>query len=221
MGSELVRLAFARWNHLPDRAFRLLAFMALVTMDDDEAPAYWGGRESLAMALGRMTPAEPARSDSSARANEFRKARRADFEAVKAGIRELISAGVITCGQLPAPGRNAVYLLHLDARTGKAEPVERGRLTLSTGQGEPVEQGRVTLPLTTKELQELQTQEPKSTQVTTSLVALLEYEKAQEFLAALPDLGMEFIAAVDGEHSMQETVILAAAAAKKAKGIPA
>ena len=130
MGIQNVSLVYARWVHLPDRAFRVLAFMALRTIDEDDPPLYWGGRESLAYALGRMTPVEPAASDSSPRAELNRKARAADFEAVKVALRPLFLAGV-ACIQTPsAPGRNAVYSLNLLAATGKAEPGEQGRLSL-------------------------------------------------------------------------------------------
>lgn len=232
MGAQLVRLAYARWSHLPDRAFRVLAFMALVAMDADTPPIYFGGRETLSrLGLGRMTPDEPARSDRSARAEAYRKQRRADFEAVKSAIRELVDAGPVRVVSGAAPGRTAVYSLHLDAATGQSivgdipgdsselmgqgEPVERGRVTLSTGQGDPVEWGRVTLPPTTKEEQRETTLGAKSAEVPTSLAALPNYNDAAKYLSQLPDLGMRYLEEITGEYTLPERVILAAAAARK------
>ena len=53
MGAGNVGLVYARWGHLPHAPFRVLAYMALRTLDDGDPPRFWGGRESLAVALGR------------------------------------------------------------------------------------------------------------------------------------------------------------------------
>lgn len=125
MGSANVRAVFASWSFLDDKAFRLLAFMALITMDDDADMLYWGGREMLCAALGRMTPAAPAEADSSARAESARATREADFQAVKRGIRQLVKSGAVVLHKGEAIGRPAVYKLCLSASTG----LQRGSLS--------------------------------------------------------------------------------------------
>ena len=58
MGASNVKAVYAQWGDLTNNAFRLLAYMALVSMDADNPPRYWGGREDLAAALGREVPPE-------------------------------------------------------------------------------------------------------------------------------------------------------------------
>lgn len=53
MGARNVSAVFTFWSHLDAGPFRVLAYMALVTKDDDDPPRYWGGWEALARALGR------------------------------------------------------------------------------------------------------------------------------------------------------------------------
>ena len=52
MGAAHVSAVYAQWSHLPDRPFRLLAYMALIAKDATPEPAYWGGRDGLCIALG-------------------------------------------------------------------------------------------------------------------------------------------------------------------------
>ena len=52
MGARHVAAAFAQWGSLPDRPFRLLAYMALVAKDSTAQPTYWGGRDGLCVGLG-------------------------------------------------------------------------------------------------------------------------------------------------------------------------
>lgn len=222
MGIENVKLVFARWVHLPHGSFRLLTFMALVTMDEDQPPVYWGGREPLAYALGRITPPAPEDSDTSARAADYRRARRADFEAVKVAFRPLAKAGVAEVLQAAAPGRNAVYALHLGAGTGKAEPVERGRLSLSTGKAEPAEWGRPGLPPRREppyggfpsEDQRGSSSGTKSPRVVNSPAPVeMNYATANEILSRLPDLGAEYMSRVSDIDGYHNRVIAAASIA--------
>ncbi len=53
MGASNAMLAYANWADLPNVPFRVLCFMALVSMDDDKQPRYWGGVEAISHALGR------------------------------------------------------------------------------------------------------------------------------------------------------------------------
>jgi len=218
MGSGNVGMVYARWGHLPDRPFRLLVFMALVSMDEDEPPMFYKGREAMGVALGRLIPPAPAPTDLSERAEQFRKERRADFEAVKNALRQLTKVGVVVCERESGPGQVAVYSLRLKAGMGKVSPVEQGRPGLSTGKVSPVEQGRPGLPPSP-----IEHQEPKvsttSTQVGTSPGAAansesknleLEYAKASEILSRLPDLGSEYLSRVP-DGPLRDQVIAAAA----------
>lgn len=218
MGSANVGLAYARWGHLPDRPFRLLAFMALVSLDEDDPPMFYKGREAMAVALGRILPPAPAPTDFSDRAEQFRKARRADFEAVKNALRPLTKIGVVVCERESGPGQVAVYSLRLHAPTGKASPVEQGRPGLSTGKVSPVEQGRPGLPPSPIEPQEPKVS-PTSSQVVTSPAAVenesqkdeFGYAQAVEILQTLPDLGSEYMSHVaDLDGGMQAQVVAAA-----------
>ena len=203
MGSANVGLVYGRWGHLPDRSFRLLAYMALISMDEDDPPVFWQGRESLSMALGRMTPPAPAKGDTSERANQFKKARTADFEAVKSALRALFQEDVVRVAKECGPGSPTVYSLHLDAGTGKAEPVQRGRLSL---------------PPTTKEPKDFNPN-PNPTQVTNSPAPVdnsaegieFGYAQAVEILQALPDLGGQYMTrAADIDGGLQAQIIAAA-----------
>ena len=53
MGAANVMLTYANWSGLPHAPFRVLAFMALVTMDKDVPPRYFAGVEAISQALGR------------------------------------------------------------------------------------------------------------------------------------------------------------------------
>lgn len=222
MGAGNVMRAYVSWAHLPANAFRILVFMAVITLDDAVDPKYWGGREPLVRAIGREPLPEPAASDKSARANDLRKARAADFQAVKIAIGALVKAGVVTQESPGAPGRNAVYALRFDAPTGKAEPTEQGRLSLGTGYAEPTEWGRPSLPPRSKNLPtggSGATKSIKTTGPNTARVVLspeTEYEKAMKLLALLPDLGSEYISRVPPDVTgLTERVIAAAHLARQ------
>ncbi len=114
MGAGNVGLAYARWGHLPRAPFRVLAYMALRSLDDDDPPMFWGGRESLAVALGRLVP--------KAEDDESKRQRKAAFEAVKEMTTALKKAGAIEQVEAARPKRNAVYALNLHRLMVGAEP---------------------------------------------------------------------------------------------------
>jgi hypothetical protein len=114
MGAGNVGLVYARWGHLPHVPFRVLAYMALRTLDDDDPPLFWGGRDSLAAALGRIVP-KP--EDDAAK-----RERRAAFQAVKEAVTTLRKYGAAELVEDARPGRNAVYALNLHRRMVVAEP---------------------------------------------------------------------------------------------------
>ncbi|HEY9354222.1 MAG TPA: hypothetical protein VIP28_13260 [Nocardioides sp.] len=110
MGAGNVKLVYVNWGHLPDRAFRLLAFMALTSVDREDQPTYYGGRRSLALSgLGRPVP--NPHDDSP----EVEKARNAVYQDVKKQIRILTDAKAIR--RINDPGgrdsEKARYLLRL------------------------------------------------------------------------------------------------------------
>lgn len=118
MGAGNVRTCYARWAHVPDPAFRMLVFMALVTMDDADPPVFWDGQESLSFGIGRRIPGLPAETDTSFRAEAARRQRDADLRAVKRCLQVLSRMGVVRVHRRHAPGRNAEYSLHLGADSG-------------------------------------------------------------------------------------------------------
>lgn len=107
MGAGNVKLVYARWYHLPDLPFRVLAYMALVAKDGDEKPMYWGGWESLALAAGRLVP---ERNDAD---QDVKRVRRAALKAVTSAVGVLIDRGAVRVKVPAAPGRHATYELIL------------------------------------------------------------------------------------------------------------
>lgn len=114
MGAGNVKLVYARWAGLPDLPFRVLAYMALVSKDEEAKPCFWGGWEALALAAGRVVP---DRSDDP----EATKARRAALKAVNAATKTLVERGAIRVKVAAAPGRNATYELNFADRTVHGE----------------------------------------------------------------------------------------------------
>src|SRR5574341_1281057 len=114
MGAGNVGLVYGLWGHLPHAPFRVLAYMALRTLDDDDPPQFWGGRESLALALGRIVP-KPEDEQS-------RRERKAAFEAVKEATSTLRRLGAIELVEAARPKRNAVYALNLHRRMVEVQP---------------------------------------------------------------------------------------------------
>jgi hypothetical protein len=110
MGAGNVKLVYARWGDLPDGPMRLLLYMAVTAMDDGEQPRFWGGRDALAVAMGRMVPDKHTEDD----AEKLERA--LAFKAVNRTIAALRKAGAITAMSGAAPGHNAVYALNLGIR---------------------------------------------------------------------------------------------------------
>jgi len=116
MGASNVAAVYTHWRKLPDRAFRLLTYMALVSMDRDMPPRYFGGVDPLVEALGRDLPATHA-----------------DRVAVSGALTQLARVGAVSRATTPARGRRAEYALHL---THQAQPDEQARLILTTHQAD-------------------------------------------------------------------------------------
>lgn len=126
MGAGNVKLVYARWAGLPDLPFRVLAYMALVSKDEDSKPCFWGGWEALALAAGRTVP---DRSDDP----EDTKARRAALKAVNAATKTLIDRGAVRVKVVAAPGRNATYELNFADRTVHGERAPSQDIDQSNG----------------------------------------------------------------------------------------
>lgn len=112
MGARNTGVVLANWTHLPDPALRCLMLMAHVIHDDDENPTWFGGREALAHALGRVNlpPDEKHKRDCKC-VNCL--ARKAAFQAVKVAMNQLIQAGAASLVVTPRAGRRAEYRMHL------------------------------------------------------------------------------------------------------------
>lgn len=97
MGASNAMSVVTNWSHLPCDAFKALTFMALITLDRDPEPVYWGATESLISAIGRDgdDPTE------------------ADFRALRRAIKALVHTGAVAVDKRSAPGRPPAYALHL------------------------------------------------------------------------------------------------------------
>lgn len=146
MGARHVAAAFAQWGSLPDRPFRLLAYMALVAKDSTAQPTYWGGRDGLCVGLGvEATP------------SGHRVARRAiaDLEAAGAIERKYVGHSrkrseyrlVLT----PAKGDTTVPLSpadnpdEADDKGGRTSPPKGGQIRSERGT-DLVEKGDASVP---------------------------------------------------------------------------
>jgi hypothetical protein len=112
MGASNVKAVYNNWGHLDPVAFRLLVYMALVSMDGD-SPVYWGGREELTSAIGRPL-VDPL--DQSAATTQ--RVRATSFRALRRALRLLTVAKVVEMTVTPAPGRHAEYALRLSMERG-------------------------------------------------------------------------------------------------------
>lgn len=97
MGASNVKTVYACWGDLPHVPFRVLVFMALTAKDSDEEPVFYAGRESLAVALGRLA----ASKDKAAQV------------AVERAIRSLKRHGAITQIQEAKYRQSAAYRINL------------------------------------------------------------------------------------------------------------
>jgi hypothetical protein len=110
MGAGTVKAVYALWGDLPDGAFRLLAYMANASLDEASPPRFYGGRESMAFALGWVV-ADAGTEDPDAIALRERA-----FKSVNRLVGVLRKAGAIVQTRVAAPGRNAEYALNLRAQ---------------------------------------------------------------------------------------------------------
>lgn len=126
MGAQLVNKCYTFWTDLPDRPFRLLAYMSLVAKDTNAKPTFWGGRASLAGALG-LDPENP----SSARM-------------VSRAIAHLVDVGAVARAYVGHHNKRSEYLLTLDkmpkkgdsAVTHKGDSGVRRRVTPESAKGD-------------------------------------------------------------------------------------
>jgi hypothetical protein len=121
MGAGNVKLVFTRWGDLPHGPFRVLTFMALVSLDDDHPPRFWGGRESLVVALGRKLPDEVD--------EDTKRERQAAFKAARDATTTLTKRGAITVVRTARPGQRQEWILNLDRTMvhEKRAPVVHGK----------------------------------------------------------------------------------------------
>lgn len=104
MGAKNALRVFEDWTHLKHRPARLLAFLAVRTLDADAPPVYFGGWRPAAAALGLDTSRE-----------------RVAQEQLRRVVNELEDAGAVLRGRTARPGLNGEYALALDpAATFKA-----------------------------------------------------------------------------------------------------
>lgn len=106
MGAGNVMRVSLRWGVLDGTAHKILVRMALVILDKDPEPRWFGGLEPLAEAIGRTDrPADPEA------------AWRYDKQTAKAldrGLAALRAAGILRTVVRPTTGRRAEYLVSWD-----------------------------------------------------------------------------------------------------------
>lgn len=116
MGAGNAQLAYVVWGHLSDLEIRLLAFMALTSLDQSTpsqpSRMYFGGREHLAIGLGRPMPGD-----------DDPKGQKAVREAVRRVVKSLVDAGAIERTTHAREGRRQAYRLHLERRAGATSSV--------------------------------------------------------------------------------------------------
>lgn len=101
MGASNVAQVLSHHADLPDAPFRVVVQMALLALDKERPPKYWGGRDHLVRAMGRgEDPSE------------------ADYRALKRAIQVLTRRGVVAVDKHAGPGHSTVYSLHLGPVTG-------------------------------------------------------------------------------------------------------
>ncbi|MGW7301394.1 hypothetical protein [Streptomyces sp. NPDC054829] len=113
MGAANVKAVFARWGGLPHAPFRVLVYMALVSLDADDkdrgmkARQFYGGREALALAMGRMVPEEDRDNA------DVTRERHAAFAAVDRAVKVLTKEKAIKVLEAAGHYRPAKYELNL------------------------------------------------------------------------------------------------------------
>lgn len=105
MGASNVAKVFAHWRHLSHREVRALTYMALIALDADKPPVYFGGWKAVAEALGLDTEGKRASSQ----------------EAFRQTIAKLATAGVVISSAEARLGVRAEYALALDPEQSYAK----------------------------------------------------------------------------------------------------
>lgn len=125
MGGRLVKAAYAEWGgRVPLLPLHVLVVMSVTAKDDDAEPSFWGGHDSLAVALGREPTPTAIRS-------------------IREAVGVLKIAGAITPVGRPAPGRQARYRLHV----GRSAPYVEQRKNKSQVAQPPVNNRPSGLPM--------------------------------------------------------------------------
>ena len=125
MGAGNVKAVYAQWRQLPHAPFRLLAYMAVVSLDapDGNIPArlFFAGREAMAVALGSMPP--PENPDDPAVMRERRAAfgRRSDR-----ALKELVETGAVRRVKAAGHYSNAHYALNILRESRPTVSVDQG-----------------------------------------------------------------------------------------------
>jgi hypothetical protein len=120
MGAGNVSLVSINYASVPGNAFKILVKMALICLDSDVKPRWWGGDGILLSALGRVNP--PDEDDS----EEAKAVRHANGVALRAAVNDLVKAGAATYAVRPSRSKQAEYWLHWEpqgkpaVRAGKA-----------------------------------------------------------------------------------------------------
>lgn len=140
MGAGNALQVYKHWNHLSHRAHRLLAYMALRTLDVDDPPKYWAGRDPLADALGYEMPKAPEDDDLSSAAEAARQLRSTGHNAVNKVTRELVQAGALIRLHPGSFRTNATFALVLAKGEGTPEgsPTETTEVTRQRSPREPL-----------------------------------------------------------------------------------
>lgn len=200
MGAGNALLVLHNWAHLPANARFVLLKIALIILDEDPKPRWWGGEEPLLKALGREDPPPDDMSE------EADRVRHANDVALRRSLADLVKAGALSYAVRPVKGRRAEYLAHWMPQGEPAayagSPCGIRRESLQIPQGEPVPKEDLGGERNRRGI--------RSPEVTTSPAAEDPYAAAHEILAQLPDLGAALLASV-ADGPLRERVIAAAA----------
>lgn len=117
MGAGNVKRVYAQWAYLPHVPFRALTYMALVSRDGDDPPRFYGGRDALALAIGRTLTDESTDKE-----------RNAAYEAVRYATSTLTKHGAIKAANKAHTGRRQEWLLNLlpQNQPGSVDPEPSG-----------------------------------------------------------------------------------------------
>lgn len=148
MGARLTKRAYLYAIDVPlnPNEFRLLCWMAMTAIDDDDTPRYFDSRESSALALGRRVV------DGGYGDENDQLEREAAFQAVKVALNGLVALGAIDRVVTGRNGRRSEYALILDAIASAKTPEGVKRRASKVGRTyrqryvEPTAKGRPNLP---------------------------------------------------------------------------